>query len=79
MGNPESSGQTTSTADPVTVVELADRLGVPANRVYQWSRTGRLPEPDFYPRGAKLWAWESLIEIPFIKEILDALPTTSVE
>ena len=51
----------TTTRDPVSLVDIAARCGVTANRVNGWSSTGLLPEPDWTVAGKiPVWAWETV-------------------
>lgn len=44
-------------ADPVTLAEIADRLGVARQTAKQWRLRKVLPPPKWTPAGAPLWEW----------------------
>ncbi len=74
-----------STTDPVAIVEIAERLGVPVNRVVMWSKRGNLPDPHWIVAGrTKVWDWDELTRTcPIVQghagtrdwsHVVDALP-----
>ena len=44
-------------ADPVGVMEIAERLGVSRQLVAQWHKRGRLPPPAVELGMGPLWSW----------------------
>lgn len=46
--------------DPVGLVEIADRLGVPRRNVDRWRERGVLPDPDWTVGGRPAWDWSTI-------------------
>jgi len=49
-------------ADPVGVIEIAQRLGVLDRSVHKMIQRGRLPEPDYDSvNGSRAWDWRTIL------------------
>jgi predicted site-specific integrase-resolvase len=48
------------TADPVGLVEIAERLGVKRQTANMWRFRGLLPDPPWVVSGQPCWAWETI-------------------
>lgn len=48
------------TADPVGLVEIAQRLGVTRATADQWRVRGVLPAPDWTVGGRPAWDWPTI-------------------
>lgn len=49
-------------ADPVTLAEIADRLGLHRQTPKQWRLRKEFPEPKWHPAGAPLWEWNDVLK-----------------
>jgi hypothetical protein len=54
-------------ADPVGLIEIADRLGVRRQTADMWRTRGVLPEPRWVVGGRPAWDWTTDI-VPWAKE-----------
>lgn len=70
------------TSDPVTLHEIARRVGADNNRARQWIAQGLLPEPDWtlpgVSYGGGIWAWEKLERHPFIVGLSSPPPGATI-
>lgn len=53
---------TTIAADPVGLMEIADRLGVDRKTPVRWRQRGVFPEPRWTVSGAPAWNWPDIEE-----------------
>lgn len=50
-------------ADPVGVLEIAQRLGVRDRTVHMWLYRGIVPDPDYSSvNGSRAWEWATVLE-----------------
>jgi hypothetical protein len=52
--------------DPVGAVDIARRLGIPADTVHVWTKRGVMPEPRFYLKLGPLWDWNTDV-VPWLQ------------
>lgn len=71
MTYPTGSVRSVTTADPVSVAEIAERLGVSRDRVKGFRARGAIPDPDWTLGVGGIWAWERLSGSPIISKHLD--------
>lgn len=49
-------------ADPVGILEIAERLGVPVRTVHTWRYRHALPDPDYTAiNGSRAWEWNRIL------------------
>jgi len=51
---------TTPRADPVGIVEIAERLDVVRDTVDKWRERGLLPDADYTVGGRPAWEWSTI-------------------
>lgn len=57
--------------DIVGTKDIAERCDIDENRVSNWNRRGKLPDPEWVIGGRPAWRWVELLKrVPEIRELV---------